>query len=365
MVTGGNAKEDLVNDSWTKIMKELPHWGGRDSERSIEDSMDRQTEADYKKMEQIRERIDETVKDKEKAEKLKPWYNLFCKRPCFNNDYLPTFNRPNVTLVDVTEEAKGKEYVTEKGLQIGSKHYDLDCIIYASGFEFGSDYCTRLGVEMTGQDNLSLKKKWEDGPSTLHGLTSRGFPNAFFLTIQQSGYTQNNTHALDEQAYHSAYIISQIRERGINYIQPKQPAEDEWVDTIISMAKEQYKFVEDCTPGYYTNEGQEGEKWLRGASYGKGSPAFFKLLEEWRDAGDLEGLEVVYGSKGEERDSELSEKKSALIEVVEREVEPEENESGKEVEARKEVVCQPGMEPKEMSWLGLVMYGMRGLGLLW
>ncbi|TID15520.1 cyclohexanone monooxygenase [Venturia nashicola] len=352
IVTGGKAEKDMVKDSWTKTMQKVPHWGGKSSEASIEDDMDRQTEADYQKMEEIRERIDEIVMDKEKAEKLKPWYNLFCKRPCFNNEYLPAFNRENVTLIDLTEEGKGEQYIDEKGIQIGSTHYDVDCIVYASGFEFGSDYSSRLGIEMTGQNNVTLKKKWEDGISTLHGLTSRGFPNAFFLTINQSGYTQNNTHALDEQATHSAYIISQIRERGINYVQPKQAAEDEWVDTIISMAKEQYKFVEDCTPGYYNDEGQEGEKWLKGASYGKGSPAFFKLLEEWREEGALEGLEVVYDERGEGRDTEMDEKKSALIEVVEREI------------VEREVVVHPSMEPKEMTWLGLVVYGFRGLGLI-
>ncbi|KAE9971820.1 hypothetical protein EG328_005351 [Venturia inaequalis] len=342
IVTGGRTEEDLVKDSWTNTMQKLPHWGGRDSEASVKNNMDRQTEADFQKMEEIRERIDGIVKDKEKAEKLKPWYNLFCKRPCFNNEYLPTFNRPNVTLIDLTEEAKGEQYIDEKGMQVGSTHYDLDCIIYASGFEFGSDYSSRLGVEMTGQNNLSLQKKWEDGPSTLHGLTTRGFPNAFFMTIAQSGYTQNNTHALDEQATHSAYIISQIRERGINYIHPHQEAEDKWVETITSLAKEQYKFVEDCTPGYYNNEGQEGDKWLRGASYGKGSPAFFKLLEEWRDEGGLEGLEVVYEGAGleRERDREMEEKKSALIEVVEREVEDVKREV-LPVE-RREGACLPG-----------------------
>lgn len=364
MVTGGNVKEDLVNDSWTKTMQKLPHWGGRDSEASIKDNMDRQTEADFHKMEQIRGRVEKEVKDKDTAEKLKPWYNLFCKRPCFNNEYLPAFNRPNVTLIDITEEAKGKQYIDKKGMQVGSKHYDLDCIIYASGFEFGSDYSTRLGVTIIGQENLNLKKKWENGPSTLHGLTSRGFPNAFFLTTAQSGYTQNNTHALDEQARHSAYIISQIRDRGISYVQPEKKAEDEWVDTIVEMAREQYKFVEDCTPGYYTHEGQDGEKWLRGASYGKGSPAFFKLLEEWRGAGGLAGLEVVYNTKAEERDGDFSEKKSALIEVVEREV-TEEDVGDQEEEVKKEVACHPSMEPTEMSWFGLVMYGVRGLGLYW
>jgi hypothetical protein len=266
---------------------------------------------------------------------------------------LTIYNRPNVTLIDLTEEGKGEQYIDRTGMQVGTTHYDLDCIVYASGFEFGSDYSSRLGVTITGQNNLNLKEKWEDGPSTLHGLTSRGFPNIFFMTIAQSGYTQNNTHALDEQARHLAYIISQVRERGISYVQPKKKAEDEWVDSIVEMAREQYKFVEDCTPGYYTNEGQEGEKWLRGASYGKGSPAFFELLEKWRENEKLEGLEVVYEAKNAQMGDEMAKEEAKCDKIEEEEAE------GKPM--KKNVTWDK--PEKAMSWFGLLMYGVRGLGL--
>ncbi|KAF2416401.1 phenylacetone monooxygenase [Tothia fuscella] len=289
IVSGGEQEEDLVQDSWTETMHNLPHWGGRADEKNMDDNMEKQDQADRRMMDQIRARVSEHVDDEETAEKLKPWYKLFCKRPCFNNDYLPTFNNRNVSLVDTSEKPKS-QYVDEDGLWIAGKHYDLDLIIYATGFEVGSDFCQRLGATICGENGITLTKKWEDGTSTLHGLYTHGFPNAFFMLMAQSGYTQNNTHALTEQAGQIAYIIKEVVERKINTIQPSKQAETQWVDTIVELAKTQYKFVADCTPGYYTMEGADKNKWLRDASYGKGSPAYFELLDTWRRNGKLEGL---------------------------------------------------------------------------
>ena len=84
-------------------------------------------------MMKIHERIDQIVKDKATAEALKPWYMLMCKRPCFHNDYLPTFNRPNVHLIDT--HGKGITEITEKGPVFEGKQYELDVLIYATGFE--------------------------------------------------------------------------------------------------------------------------------------------------------------------------------------------------------------------------------------
>src|SRR4029077_6951318 len=122
--------------------------------------------ADFEKMEQIRARVDSIVEDPATAEALKPYYRQFCKRPCFHDEYLDTFNRPNVTLVDT--HGRGVERLTERGVVAKGVEYELDCLIYATGFEVGTDYSRRAGYEIVGRDGLTLTSKWADGASTFH-----------------------------------------------------------------------------------------------------------------------------------------------------------------------------------------------------
>jgi cyclohexanone monooxygenase len=133
--------------------------------------------ADFEKMEQIRARVDAIVRDPATAQALKPYYRQFCKRPCFHNEYLPTFNRPNVTLVDT--KGKGVERITERGVVVAGREYEVDCLIYASGFEVGTPYPRRAGFEIYGRGGQTLTERWKDGVRTLHGIHSRGFPNCF------------------------------------------------------------------------------------------------------------------------------------------------------------------------------------------
>jgi cyclohexanone monooxygenase len=123
--------------------------------------------SDFKKMNQVRARVDATVKDPKTAEALKPWYRQFCKRPTFNDDYLPTFNRPNVTLVDTL--GRGVDRVTETGLVFDNIAYEVDCIIFATGFEVGTAYTRRSGFEVYGRDGRKLTDYWSSGLRTLHG----------------------------------------------------------------------------------------------------------------------------------------------------------------------------------------------------
>src|SRR6201999_2764972 len=123
--------------------------------------------ADFKKMNKIRDRVDQTVTNPAAAESLKPWYRQFCKRPTFNDEFLPTFNRPNVELVDVSE-SKGVERITKKGLIANGKEYEVDCIIFASGFEISSAFKRRIGFEIWGRDGLWLYNYYVDGFPTQH-----------------------------------------------------------------------------------------------------------------------------------------------------------------------------------------------------
>lgn len=290
IVTGGHQDEDLVNDNWTDILRNLSVFGGVDQVAAAEDNQDKMQLADFHKMNQIRARVDSLVHDSATAEKLKPWYNQFCKRPCFHNDYLPTFNRPNVTLVDT--DGKGVERMTEKGVVANGQEYELDCLIYATGFEYSVIYSNRSNMAVRGRNGDTLNEKWaKNGASTLHGFFSRGFPNLFTVSLLQSGLTPNITHMLTEQAQHIAWIAAECRCREIGVIEAAEEAEQKWVQTIVELGKLQGGFVRECTPGYYNNEGKPSEVVLRNSTYGLGSPALMVLLDEWRKAGAMEGLE--------------------------------------------------------------------------
>ncbi|UTP37760.1 NAD(P)/FAD-dependent oxidoreductase [Phenylobacterium sp. LH3H17] len=294
LVTGGFAEQDLVNDGWTDIIRNLGliarKRAGDGGQGTPDDPAALVQLADFQKMEQIRGRVDSVVRDGSVAEALKPYYNQFCKRPCFHDEYLATFNRPNVTLVDT--QGRGVERITERGVVVDGREYELDCLIYATGFEVGTDYTRRSGYELHGRDGLTLTEKWRDGLSTLHGMHVRGFPNCFVFSNSQSGFTVNFPHMMNEQSKHLAYIVKHCLDHQVRTVETSEAAETEWVETIISTAILRQKFAEECTPGYYNNEGKPSASAVRNGPYGKGPIAFTKLLEEWRADGGLPGLEL-------------------------------------------------------------------------
>ncbi len=292
LVSGVFEPEDLVNDGWTDIIGNLLMMARKGEVDLSPDGVANSIEiADFTKMEQIRARVDEIVSDPSTAEALKPYYRQFCKRPCFHDEYLATFNRANVELVDT--KGRGIERITERGVVVDGVEYEIDCLIYATGFEVGTEYTRRSGYELIGRDGLTLTEKWSDGAMTLHGMHSRGFPNCFIFSNIQSGFTVNFPHMLDEQSRHLAYILGHAFEHGIERIEAGEEAENEWVETIVRLAVNSQKFLEACTPGYYNNEGKPGDRSARNGSYGTGSVAFIKVLEDWRADGTLTGLELT------------------------------------------------------------------------
>ena len=292
LVSGGFQPEDLVSDGWTDIIRKLLLMVQSEENADLSPAaIARKMEmADFQKMEEIRARVEEVVKDPATAEALKPWYRQFCKRPCFHDDYLATFNRPGVQLVDT--DGQGVERITTTGVVAGGREYEVDCLIFATGFEVGTSYTRRSGYELYGRGGISLSEKWADGTRTLHGMHSRDFPNCFIVSNTQSAFTVNFPHALAEQAKHIAFLVGQARERSLTRMEVSETAEQEWVDTCIQLARNAEAFLEACTPGYYNNEGRPSERNLQDGAYGAGSVAFFQLLDAWRSAGDLEGLEV-------------------------------------------------------------------------
>jgi cation diffusion facilitator CzcD-associated flavoprotein CzcO len=290
---------DLVCDFWTEL--------GRNTAARVlalpdpaamtpEQFMGLREEEDYKIMEKLRRRIASLVDDPETAEALKPYYRFLCKRPLSNDEYLPAFNRPNVTLVDVSE-SKGVERITAGGIVAGGKEYEVDCIIYASGFEITTEISRRYSIDaIEGRDGVSLYDHWRDGYKTLHGFTTRGFPNQFFTGFTQVGISANIAANYELQGEHIAYVIAEALRRGVTSLEPTQEAQDAWCATVKETAIDNSAFDAECTPGYYNNEGGGGGEGIRshlGEPYAPGFYAFGDLLSVWRDKSDLDGLELA------------------------------------------------------------------------
>jgi len=294
LVSGGLAEVDLVNDGWTDIIRNLgailPRGKQGNSPEEMMEMARLMEMADFKKMNEIRARVDRIVKDKATAESLKPWYRQFCKRPTFNDEYLPAFNRPNVKLVDT--KGRGVDRITEKGLVFDGIEYEVDCIIFATGFEVGTAYTRRAGFEVYGRDGKTLTDHWATGMKTLHGFYSSGFPNLFHMGLTQNAITANFPHMLEEQSQHIAGLVTHAKVQEARVMEPTSEAEAEWCETIKAKALNTRAFLESCTPGYYNNEGHvtEGAGFV-GAVYGGGPIEFYDLVRKWRE-GDKKGLKL-------------------------------------------------------------------------
>lgn len=290
---------DLVCDFWTELGRNLTARiaGSADPTAvTIEQIMAFREEEDYKIMERLRRRIEAIVDDPGTAEALKPYYRFMCKRPCSSEQYLATFNRPNVTLVDVAE-SKGVERLTPRGIVANGIEYDVDCVIFASGFEISTEISRRYAIDrIVGRDGLSLFDYWKDRYQTLHGMTSRGFPNQFFMGFIQGGVSANTTAMFEQQAQHIAYIIAEAQNRGATTVEPSKDGQDAWVATVRELAIDNSAFELSCTPGYYNNEGRGGAVGngsFLGDFYSPGFYAFDELIAQWRATGDLDGLELT------------------------------------------------------------------------
>ena len=320
LMSGVPVKEDLVGDGWTEAFRHLfgnlrDHappkrqlfaWAagwllqGKWRQRGLKQYLiDRATQsqtmqekmelADFAKMEKVRARAAALVADPQTAESLKPYYRQFCKRPCFHDAYLQSFNRDNVTLVDT--DGRGVDAFTENSVVFAGREYPVDCIIFATGFEVGTDYSRRAGYGITGVDGLTVSEKWADGMRTYHGLHARGFPNCLFFGPAQSGFTATFTFSLDENSINAAYLLAELKKRGVTRVEASAAAEESWVQTVIRKARLTENFQKSCTPGYYNNEGHVEFK-PQNTFYGGGPIEFFRLMKAWRERNKLEGLEL-------------------------------------------------------------------------
>ena len=291
--TGGFADDDLVGDGWTDIARRV-------RDRVIAKATDGITadllteafdDADFEKMDEIRARVDEVVDDPATAAALKAWYRQLCKRPTFHDEYLQAYNEPGVTLVDT--DGQGVERITPTGVVVAGREYEVDCIVYASGFEVGTSYQRRSGFDLTGRDGRTLAEHWDDGMRTMHGIHVHGFPNAFVVGSTQAGNLLSNyPHNLSEAGLTIATVVAHAEAEGAERVEVTAEAEQAWVDLVVGSPMLFPGASLECTPGYYNNEGQPIDDRARQsfAGYPGGPVAFFQFIDAWRRSGAFDGL---------------------------------------------------------------------------
>ena len=295
--TGGFADVDLVHDGWTDIAKRVRDRVFAAVSDGAELSVDLVTQsfedADFEKMDEIRGRVDSVVRDDAVAEDLKAWYRQLCKRPCFHDEYLDAYNRPNVHLIDT--DGRGVERITETGVVVAGVEHEVDCIIFASGFEVGTEHARRAGFDVTGRDGVTLSQHWSDGMRSLHGMHVHGFPNLFVVGMAQgANLISNYPHNLTEAARNVAAVVAHAEEHAIAEVEVTAEAEQAWIDLLLSGPPGLFGGMSDCTPGYYNNEGRDtGERGrLNFVGYPGGPMAFFDLMARWRASESFEGLDL-------------------------------------------------------------------------
>jgi cation diffusion facilitator CzcD-associated flavoprotein CzcO len=283
---------DLVCDFWTEISRdfnaqlEAEGW----PELRPGEIAARREVIDYQVMERKRRRIDALVENPATAELLKPWFRFPCKRPLSNDEYYPTFNQSNVTAMDVSS-TQGVERITERGFVANGLEHEVDCLIFASGFEVSGSLERRWGIPVVeGRDSLSIYTHWRDGPQSLHGVMTCNFPNMYFTGYIQGGLNASTTEQFNRQTQHIAYIVAQALKRGAQTVEPSPEGQDAYVRHFRTIEVDTSALQAECTPSYYNNEGEPNAAWLLLRSYGHGWNAFTKLLADWRDQGDMVGL---------------------------------------------------------------------------
>ena len=242
---------------------------------SPEENIQRQDKANIDEMMRIHKRIDEVVEDPQTAESLKPWYMLMCKRPCFHNEYLPSFNRPNVTLVDTKGE--GISQINATGPEFDGTQYELDVLIYATGFEVQQ---TGIYNQIIGEDGQDLNIKYSDGIRTLLGIHSHGYPNLFIMGGYQAFFAFNLTDVLNSQGEHIAECIDFVRQNEIHSLDCTYDAEERWVQEVIAHRGKTSR-NRDCTPGYYNFEGAENRR--QDGNYNGTMKQYLDHMSEIRD----------------------------------------------------------------------------------
>ncbi|OBB27370.1 flavin-containing monooxygenase [Mycolicibacterium elephantis] len=300
---GVPVEEKIVEDEWTRVWAIPPLEVPDDGTAPDMDAYLRKVEEnDIAQMERVRARVDEVVKDPVLAESLKPWYATHCKRPGFNDEYLQAFNKTNVHLMDT--DGRGPDAITETGILVDGREYEVDIIVYATGFEAVVTPDRSGGFDVIGCDGLTLAQAWKQRVRSVHGIQTHGFPNMYVVGgLRQTAVTVNNTYAFTYQARHIAKIIKQLHDDGVLKIDITEAAVQEWCDVMDDKVGQVFnaEAVQACTPGYFNNEGdfdastgnfEHGRPvWVD--AYGGGTFEYQEILAKWREAREYEGKATI------------------------------------------------------------------------
>lgn len=306
---GEPVDENLVDDAWTTIDTYRTLIGSSERTKPLEMAdipgyIGKILATDAPRTDRLRKRVEELVTDNATAERLKAWYPSWCKRPCFHDHFLPTFNRENVSLVQT--EPTGVQKASSRGLTVEGKEYDLDVIVFGTGYRAPAvdigEPSKMCNATITGAGGLSLPEKWlPQGPATLYGTMTSSFPNLFFTGPTQAGASASITYLFDITARHISEIISKLSSESPNpdqlILEPEAEAEEAWANKLASMAGWAAP-VSVCLPSYINNEGaamtdmREAAKMARAMPYPLGINAYSKVLEDWRAEGGYRGLRI-------------------------------------------------------------------------
>ncbi len=294
IILGRPVDADLTDDGWTHHYARVQN-PPRVKGATFEEFMRTAEEIDFGIMEEHRHRIDELVQDPDVAAALKPYYRYLCKRPCFHDEYFDAYNSPNVWLVDCPT---GIDRITERGPVVEGRQYDVDCIVYGTGFEAElTPLPRRAGHDIVGRGGITLAEKWSDGAASLFGMMSRGFPNMFVMPApgQQSVVTVNYTQGAVLGAEFVAGTVALLEKQGVDAFDVSGEAEADWIAKIVDTYVDPSAVMSACTPSRINNEGNPGGVRPRDTNFGRGFGDYFAyrdLLERWLAAGRLDGLDV-------------------------------------------------------------------------
>lgn len=307
--TGGGP--DIINDGWTHTPAGSGFLGSN-SKTVAPDEVEKHIKElyalDTPRTELLRKRVDEIVENKDSAERLKAWYASWCKRPSFHDEYLQSFNKPNVTLIDT--EGRGLDGYTKNSITFNGNEHEIDCLVLATGFTFNNNEspAQKLRAEVQGREGLTLTDYWNKPESgTLFGVAMPGFPNLFSVLPRGAAATWNFTSAMDMMAELIGAIITQAQQRAGKgnrvVIEPSVDGERQYALELAKRAA-WYSVMPVCTPGYFNAEGaaafQKKEKKSeeqvinesRKMPWGSGPVDYRRMAEEFVANGDLDGFMV-------------------------------------------------------------------------
>jgi cation diffusion facilitator CzcD-associated flavoprotein CzcO len=290
MTASAQPAEDLVNDGWTDLVRRERRGVAPSSDSDTPGQVSGEEYADFEKVRELHARVDATVRDRQTAERLKPWYSLPCKRICFHDDYLDAYNAPTVHLIDT--DGRGVERITPRGVVVAGTEYQVDCIVYASGFQVGIAPTRRAGFDPIGRSGRRLSEYWANGMRTLHGIHVHGFPNAFLVQPFTGGMMfPNVVHNLSESATTVAAVVAHALNGGFELVEVARQAQDAWMKQV-GVDPEWRSFLANCTPGYLNSEGMDLGPYSIFVGYlNHDALEFFQYLQQWRDSRTFDGLE--------------------------------------------------------------------------